>query len=130
MSSIVLFDGLCNLCNGSVQFIIRRDPKACFKFASLQSDIGNSLLEEYNIPRNTDSFILIENGKYYQRSTAALRVCKHLKGFWKVFYIFIIVPRPVRDLVYWFVSKNRYKWFGKQDSCMMPTVEYKQRFLN
>jgi len=122
---IVLFDGVCNLCNSSVQFIIKRDTKDYFRFDSLQSYIekGNSL------PINEDSIILIENGQFYSRSTAALRIAKRLNGLWKLLYVFIIVPPFIRNAVYDYIARNRYRWFGKQDSCMMPTAEMREKFL-
>ncbi|WP_188456280.1 thiol-disulfide oxidoreductase DCC family protein [Virgibacillus oceani] len=129
MSRIILFDGECNFCDKSVQFIIKRDPKGNFKFASLQSDVGNDLLKRFDTPRDLDSFILIENNQCYSKSSAALRVCKHLKGFWKFLYIFMIVPRPIRDFCYEIVARNRYKWFGSKESCMLPSPEERNRFL-
>lgn len=122
---IVLFDGVCNLCNSSVQFIIKRDTKDYFRFDSFQSYIekGNSL------PINEDSIIIIENGQFYSRSTAALRIAKRLNGLWKLLYVFIIVPPFIRNAVYDYIARNRYRWFGKQDSCMMPSSELREKFL-
>lgn len=128
---IVLFDGVCNLCNSAVQFIIRHDKKNIFMFTSLQSDTGQKLLAQYDLPLNElNSFILIENNKAYTRSSGALRVIKKLKGLWPLLYGFIIVPKFIRDGVYNWVGRNRYRWFGKQDACMIPTPELKARFLN
>ena len=128
---IVLFDGVCNLCNSAVQFIIRHDKKKVFMFTSLQSDAGQKLLVQYNFPLNElNSFILIENNKAYTRSSGALRVVKKLKGLWPLLYGFMIVPKFIRDGVYDWVGRNRYKWFGKQEACMIPTPELKARFLN
>lgn len=130
MSAVILFDGVCNFCNGSVNFIIERDPSGYFKFAPLQSEIGESLLAEHSIDKAvTDSVVLIEDGKAYTHSTAALRVARRLDGAWKWFYAFVIVPRPLRDFFYKLFAKNRYKWFGKQDACMLPTPEIRARFL-
>ncbi|WP_221566947.1 thiol-disulfide oxidoreductase DCC family protein [Alkalihalobacillus sp. TS-13] len=129
MSKVLLFDGECNLCNGIVQVVIKRDPKVQFKFAALQSETGQRLLEEYNLPHTFDSFILIEDGKAYQKSSAALRVTRHLNGAWRIFTVFKIIPTPVRDVVYNFIARNRYKWFGKRESCMIPTPDIKSRFL-
>ena len=127
---ILLFDGVCNLCNSSVQFVIKRDPKSKFRFAALQSEEGKQLLEYYNLPvEDIFSVILIEGEKVYTRSTAALRMLKHLGGGWSLFYFFIIIPRPIRDIVYKFIARNRYKWFGQKDSCMIPTPELQNRFL-
>lgn len=128
---IVLFDGVCNLCNSAVQFIIRHDKKNTFMFTSLQSDTGKKLLAQYDLPLNElNSFILIENNKAYTRSSGALRVIKKLKGLWPLLYGFMIVPKFIRDGVYNWVGRNRYKWFGKQDACMIPTPGLKARFLN
>ena len=128
---IVLFDGVCNLCNSAVQFIIRYDKKNTFMFTSLQSDTGKKLLAQYDLPLNElNSFILIENNKAYTRSSGALRVIKKLKGLWPLLYGFMIVPKFIRDGVYNWVGRNRYKWFGKQDACMIPTPGLKARFLN
>jgi predicted DCC family thiol-disulfide oxidoreductase YuxK len=129
-SNIILFDGVCNLCNSSVQFVIRHDKGAKFKFASLQSEFGQKILREEQLPvDDLRSFILIENGKVYTRSTAALRVAKKLGGAWPLLYGFIIVPRFIRDAVYDLIARNRYKWFGKQEACWVPTPELKNRFL-
>lgn len=128
---IVLFDGVCNLCNGAVQFIIRHDKKNIFMFASLQSEVGRKILEQYNFPLDEfNSFILIENNKAYTRSTGALRVAKKLNGLWPLLYGFIIIPKLLRDGIYNWVGRNRYKWFGKKDACMIPTPELKARFLS
>jgi predicted DCC family thiol-disulfide oxidoreductase YuxK len=130
MKRVILFDGVCNFCNSSVQFIIKRDPRGLYQFTSLQSDVGQRLLKDNEVPVELDSFIYLENEKVYFKSTAALKVCKNLKGFWKLFYIFIIVPRPLRDMVYEFFARNRYKWFGKRDACMIPSPEQRKRFLD
>lgn len=128
---IILFDGVCNLCNGSVQYVLKHDKKKLFRFASLQSDSGQQLLKKYKLPYNNfNSFVLLQNEKAYLKSTAALMVAKQLRGFTQILYAFIIVPTFIRDAVYNLISKNRYKWFGKKDSCMVPTTELKSRFLN
>ena len=130
MSAIILFDGVCNFCNGSVNFIIERDKAKYFKFAPLQSEIGQRLLSEHGIDRtDTDSVVLIEDGRAYIRTTAALRIAKRLSGAWRFFYGFIIVPSFVRDVFYKLFAKNRYKMFGRQEACMMPTPEIRERFL-
>jgi predicted DCC family thiol-disulfide oxidoreductase YuxK len=129
MEKIILFDGICNFCNASVQFIIKRDPQAQFRFASLQSEAGKKLLTKYKIPQDMNSLIFIDGEKYYTKSSAALTVCKHLKGFWKLFYVFILVPRLLRDRFYDFIARNRYQWFGKKESCMIPTPDIRNRFL-
>ena len=129
MDRIILFDGECNFCDKSVQFIIKRDPTAHFKFASLQSDVGRELLEQYQIPNNVDSIVYIKDNQGYIKSSAALRICRNLKGGWKVFNLFLVVPRPIRDYFYDIIAKNRYKWLGKKESCMLPTPEQRNRFL-
>lgn len=128
--NIILFDGICNLCNGSVQFILKKDPDGHFNFASLQGKVGKRLLNDYGIDENSDSFILIQDDGWYNKSNAALHVCKDMKGFLKLLYVFRFIPRPIRDAVYDVVAKNRYRWFGKRDSCMMPTPKFKDRFLD
>lgn len=129
MSPIVLFDGECNLCNRSVQFIIKRDPAGYFRFASLQSEIGRQLLRQYGLPSDCNSFILIEDEQCYLRSTAALRVCRNLKGLWKILSIFLIIPRFLRDPIYNIIAKNRTRWFGTSNSCLMPSSGLEGRFL-
>lgn len=125
----MLFDGECNFCDVSVQFILKRDPKGVFKFASLQSEIGQQLLKEYDVPNHMDSIVLIDGDGFYTKSTAALKIARQLTNFWKYFYIFIIVPKFVRDIAYNVIAKNRYKWFGKKEACMLPTAEQRNRFL-
>ena len=128
---VIFFDGLCNLCNGAVQFIIERDQKNTFHFASLQSEFAKAKLVNFDIdPTQLNSFILLENEAIYQRSTAALRVTKKLKGLWPLLYVFIVVPHFIRDGVYNYIAKNRYKWFGKKESCWLPNEELKNRFYN
>jgi predicted DCC family thiol-disulfide oxidoreductase YuxK len=127
MNPIVLFDDVCSLCNASVQFIIVRDPHAVFRFASLQSETGAALREKFGVPE-VDSLVLLEDGRYYMKSSAALRICRRLAGAWKLFYIFWLVPKPLRDYVYDFVAKHRYEWFGKRDHCLMPTPDIRARF--
>ena len=127
---LILFDGICNLCNSSVQYIIRHDKKGLFKFASLQSETGRQIINRFNLPPGfTDSFILVENNKVFTRSDAALKVARHLKGISKLLYGFIIVPAFIRNGVYDIIAKNRYKWFGRKDSCMIPAPGIESRFL-
>ncbi|MBS4172757.1 thiol-disulfide oxidoreductase DCC family protein [Bacillus sp. FJAT-49736] len=130
MKNIILFDGVCNFCSQSVQFIIKRDPNGIFHFASLQSDIGKELLKQYGVDENIDSFVYVSEGKAYVKSSAALQVCRRLHGFWKWLYIFYFVPAPIRNSMYDFLAKNRYKWFGKMESCMIPSPEIRSRFLD
>ncbi|SFS31434.1 thiol-disulfide oxidoreductase DCC family protein [Lutibacter maritimus] len=128
--SIIFFDGVCNLCNSSVNFIIKHDKKKQFLFASLQSDAAKEILLQYNSKKiNLDSIVLLDNGKLYEKSTAALRISKHLNNGLFLLYIFIIIPTFIRDYLYNYIAKNRYKWYGKKDSCMIPTIDLKSRFL-
>jgi predicted DCC family thiol-disulfide oxidoreductase YuxK len=128
---VILFDGVCNLCSGSVQFIIKHDPKHQFRFASLQSGLGQQVLQEFNLPvQQFGSFILLEKGVAYTKSAAALRVTKKLSGLWSGLYAFMIVPAFIRNAVYDVVARNRYKWFGKKDACWIPTPELKGLFLD
>ncbi|WP_223590109.1 thiol-disulfide oxidoreductase DCC family protein [Neobacillus bataviensis] len=127
---IVLFDGVCNLCNNSVHFILKRDINRSFKFASLQGETGQKLLKQYGLNTAMNSFVLIENNKPYLKSTAALRVCMKLRGAWRLFSLFIVIPKPFRDFVYEVIANNRYKWFGKKESCLLPLPEWKDRFLD
>ena len=127
---VILFDGVCNLCNHAVQFVIKNDPAKQFTFASLQSSFGEKILLDNNLLANDlSSFLLIDNGRLYKKSGAALRVCKYLKGLWPLLYSFIIIPSFLRDSVYTWIAGNRYKWFGKQESCWVPTTELQERFL-
>jgi predicted DCC family thiol-disulfide oxidoreductase YuxK len=127
---IVLFDGVCNFCDASVQFIIRHDKTNSLKFASLQSSLGQRLIAQYNIPKETDSVIFIEDGRAYVKSDAALRIAKYFGGIWKLIQVFTIVPSSVRNFFYDSIARNRYKWFGKKDACMIPTPEQRERFLD
>ncbi|WP_416150546.1 thiol-disulfide oxidoreductase DCC family protein [Salipaludibacillus sp. HK11] len=131
MSDIILFDGVCNMCTGSVQFIIKRDAKQTFLFSSLQSEVGQELLRKHNVPKQIDSLVLIKaNGRVFYKSSAALRIAGQLKGGWKLFAIFLVVPPFVRNPFYQIIAGNRYKWFGKKAECMLPTTEQKERFLD
>ena len=128
---VLLFDGVCNLCNSSVNFIIDHDPKGQFKFAALQSDFGQERLKELGFNQEEfDSLVLLSEGKVYRKSTAALRIAKKLNGLWPLLYIFIIIPPFIRHAVYDLIGKNRYRWWGKRDSCRMPTPELRQRFVD
>lgn len=127
---VILFDGVCNLCNGLVRFVIRRDRKGRFHFAALQSDTGRALLAAHGLADlDLDSMALIENGSAHVRSDAALRIARGLSGLWPVVSIGLILPRFIRDTVYEFIAKRRYRWFGKRDQCMVPTPEQAARFL-
>jgi len=130
-SNILLFDGICNLCNRVVTFFIKRDPEAKFKFASLQSATGKELVERSGIKTDgLDSIVLMHKGRFYIKSTAALLALKELGGIWRLCYILIIVPRFIRDFVYDVVAANRYKIFGKRDACMVPAGDVRKRFLD
>lgn len=130
MNRVILFDGECNFCNSSVQFVIKRDPNGIYNFASLQSDFARQVIKKYGLSKEIDSFIYLEGERLYIKSTAALRVCKGLRGLWKALYVFIIVPKPLRNAVYEIIARNRYKWFGKQETCMIPTAEMRNRFID
>jgi predicted DCC family thiol-disulfide oxidoreductase YuxK len=127
---ILLFDGVCNLCNRLVQFIIKRDPCGKFKFASLQSEAGQVVLKDMGLPTSDfDSFVYVEKGRVFLKSAAALHVLKALGGGWKFLYFFMILPKPLRNLVYDLVAKNRYRIFGKRSFCMVPDNAIQRRFL-
>lgn len=127
---ILLFDGVCNLCNSSVNFIIDHDPKGHFQFAALQSDFGQQKLAELGYDQDEfDSLVLLSQGKVHRKSTAALKIASKLNGLYPLLYAFIIVPPFLRHWVYDIVARNRYKWWGKRDSCRMPTPELKSRFV-
>lgn len=128
---IILFDGVCNLCNSSVQFVIKRDTENTFRFAALQSEIGQKLVAERGIDGSkTDSIILIEPGiAYYTKSDAALQIGRQLKGYRTISKILNLIPSALRNIVYDFVARNRYRWYGKRDECMVPTPELKAKFL-
>lgn len=128
--AIILFDGVCNLCSASVQFIIRRDPRGLFRFAALQSDAARSLLAECGVRGPLpDSLMLIEGGRCYARSAAALRIVRRLRLPWPVLYALVAVPRPIRDWAYDFLARHRYRWFGRREACMAPTPELRDRFI-
>lgn len=128
---VILFDGICNFCNSAVNFTIKRDKKAIIQYAPLQTEKGRMFLRQYNLPINEmKSFLFIEDGKVYTRSTAALRVCRYLRGIWPLCFVFMIVPRFIRDGIYDWIAKHRYKWFGVRQECMMPAPEVRKRFLS
>jgi predicted DCC family thiol-disulfide oxidoreductase YuxK len=128
---IVYFDGVCNLCQGTVQFLLKRNRKKNLLFASLQSQAGQEMLTHFGLPmENFTSFVFVENGTIHTRSTGALRVCRYLRRGWPLLYGFIIVPPFIRNGVYNWVAKNRYRWFGKKEICWVPTPDLKQRFLD
>lgn len=131
MSAIILFDGVCNFCNASVNFVIARDRAGFFKFAPLQSEIGENVIERHGIDTTeTDSVILVEDNFVYTHSTAALRIARRLDGLWSWLFLFIVIPRPIRDVFYRLFARYRYRLFGRQDACMMPTPDIRARFLS
>jgi len=128
---IILFDGVCNLCNAAVQFVIQHDKKDVFRFVALQSELGQEILKHIGInPKNIDSVILYEPGiLYYYKSTAAIEIAKSLGGFWHLGTVFRIIPTGIRNQLYDYIAKNRYKWYGKKEICWIPTQELKSKFL-
>lgn len=127
----ILFDGVCNFCNASINFIIDRDSKGIFKFAALQSEVGQELLKKFSLKtsRTFDSIVAIEGDKVYQKSDAALEIARRMNGIWKIFYVLKIIPTFLRNPIYDLVARNRYRIFGKTDACRIPTPELKARFL-
>jgi len=131
-SATILFDGICNLCNGFVQFIIKHDPAGRYQFASLQSEVGQALLAQYGVKAattNPESVLLVTKGRVYSHSTAVLHILRGLGGAWSLLYAGMLFPRFIRDGAYRFVARNRYRWFGREEACMLPTPELAQRFL-
>jgi predicted DCC family thiol-disulfide oxidoreductase YuxK len=129
--TIVLFDGVCNLCNAAVNFLIDHDPEGRFKFGALQSEAVEPLLERQGLKADyLDSFVLIDDEQVYRRSDAALRIAWRLGGPWRLIYPLLLLPRPLRDAAYNWIAENRYRWFGKQDACRLPTPELKARFIS
>ena len=129
LKKIILFDGVCYFCDKSVQFIIKHDPASNFLFAYLQSEKGIQLKKDYHIPEEMDSIILIEGNRYHSKSAAALKIARELKGGWKLFYSFILIPRPIRDAAYDLIARNRIKWFGEKADCELPPPDVRKRFL-
>ena len=128
--NIILFDGVCNLCTSSVRFIIRRDREAVFKFLSIQSELGRTLYSAADFdPDDFNTLVLLTGGRTLARSDAALEIVKQFGGVWRLFAVFHMVPRPLRDWVYGVIARNRYRWFGQHDTCMVPTEDIRQRFL-
>ena len=128
--SIILFDGVCNLCNGAVNFVIKRDPGNVFKFTPLQEKQGVLLLKKHAIDaQELDSIVLVENKNVYTKSSAALRIARKMSNLWPLFFVLLIIPSFIRDGVYDFIAKNRYKWFGKKEQCMIPTPGLREKFL-
>ena len=128
-SAVILYDGVCNLCNAAVRFVVARDQKDYFRFAPLQSDAGRTLAAEYNLTTDLSTFFLIEGGKAYERSLAWLEIMRRLGRPWSAFYFLKVVPESIRDWVYDLIRRNRYRWFGRQDSCPVPKAEWRWKFL-
>ena len=127
---VVLFDGVCNLCNGWVRFVVRRDPGLRFRFASLQSVFGAELLRRHGLPADyLGSILLLEDGALFSKSDAVLRIARRLRWPWPVVSVLGVVPRAMRDVVYDWVARNRYRWFGKRETCMLPSPQDARRFL-
>lgn len=126
---LLLFDGKCNYCNRWVNFVIKHDKKKNFRFAALQSDAGKKLLSEFKIPEEEDSVVLIVDNNVYLKSSAGLRIMKHIQGIYSILYIFIIVPPFIRNFFYNIIARNRYNWWVKREECMMPAEQVKDRFL-
>jgi len=130
LDKIILFDGVCNLCSASVRFVIKRDSKKIFRFASLQSEFAKKIILANNISDSIRTIVLLKGNKTYLRSDAALEISKDLNGLWPLLYFFKIIPQFVRDAVYNFISQHRYKWFGKTDECWLPTPDLSARFVD
>ncbi|MDH5253678.1 MAG: thiol-disulfide oxidoreductase DCC family protein [Nitrospira sp.] len=127
---IILFDGVCNWCNAWVDLTIDHDPHGKFKFGTLQSEQAQQVLKVLQLPtEDFETFLLLEHGRIYTKSTAALRIVKHLSGFWPLFYLGIMIPRPLRDALYDYIARHRYKWMGKADTCYIPTPAEHDRFV-
>jgi predicted DCC family thiol-disulfide oxidoreductase YuxK len=126
----LLFDGVCNLCNASVQWILEHDKAGLFRFAALQSEVGQQLLQKHGLgTEKFDTVVLVQGNQIYIRSNAPLEIARLLGGGWQFFYIFKIIPRFLRDAAYNVIARNRYRWFGHREECMLPRPEWKERFL-
>lgn len=127
---ILLFDGVCNLCNGAVQWVLKHDRKGVFRFAALQSETGQALLKRFGLsPEHFDTVVLVEGDRLFTRSDAALELARRLGGGWSMLYGFKIIPRFIRNAIYDWIARNRYRWFGKKEACMLPRPEWKERFV-
>jgi predicted DCC family thiol-disulfide oxidoreductase YuxK len=126
---VILFDGVCEFCNGTVNFLIRQDKGSLFRFAPIQSEAGQALIKKYNLPSEPESFVYIEKNRAYLRTTAILMLARKLKWYWSWTQLFWIIPRFVRDAAYKIIAANRYRWFGKKEECMIPTQDVRNRFL-
>jgi predicted DCC family thiol-disulfide oxidoreductase YuxK len=129
-SPVILFDGVCNLCSGFVQVMIRIDKKGQFKFASIQSDYGQKALQKFKLPtEEISTVVMVDRERVYTHADVALQIALRLGGLWRLFAVFYLIPRPLRNLIYNWVARNRYRWFGQKESCMIPTPELKNRFV-
>ena len=127
---VIVFDGICNWCNAWVNFTIDRDPRGIFKFGTLQSEPAQQILRELRLPaEDFETFLLLENGHVFTKSTAALRIVRHLSGLWPLLYLGIVIPRPLRDALYDYVARRRYRWMGKSETCRVPTRTESDRFV-
>tara|TARA_R110002051_G_C8408221_1_gene449710 strand:+ start:99 stop:542 length:444 start_codon:yes stop_codon:yes gene_type:complete len=131
LKSIIFFDGICNLCNASIDFVMQRDNKAHFLVGALQEDFSKEILSKYEVKEDyLDSLVLLEDGEIYYKSTAALKIAKHLSGLWPALYLLIVLPKFLRDPIYNWIGSNRYRWFGKKSTCRLPTPAEKAKFLS
>lgn len=127
---LVLFDGVCNFCNASVNFILKRDPTGVFRFTPLQSKMAKRLLEKFQLPSDElNTMVLIDGDRVCTRSDAGLRIARRLRWPWPLVSVFLIIPKVLRDVVYKIIARNRYRWWGKRETCMVPSPEWKERFL-
>jgi predicted DCC family thiol-disulfide oxidoreductase YuxK len=130
LNNLVIFDGVCNFCTKSVQFILQHESDNVIRFAPLQSSTGSRLMRELGIdPEDAETFVFISDGKAFTKSDAALMLAQHLRGGWRILRVFRLLPRPVRDWAYGVLARNRYRWFGRYDKCMVPSPEFRERFI-
>ncbi len=130
VNKIVLFDGVCNLCSSAVQFILNHNPRKNLRFASLQSDFGQSQLIKFQLPVEVRTVVYLKGEKAFLRSDAALEICKELNGLYPILGVFTIFPKGLRDWIYNFIANHRYQWFGKKDQCWIPSPEFSERFIS
>ena len=129
--NLILFDGVCNLCSAVVQFVIRHDPAAKFRFAAIQSRVGEEIFESHGLdPADLQTFVFIADGRMFLRSDAAIEVVSRFGGAWSLLRVFRLVPKALRDSIYSLIARNRYRWFGRKEVCMVPTAEIQERFLD
>ncbi|GHN03145.1 hypothetical protein WSM22_46340 [Cytophagales bacterium WSM2-2] len=129
VDQIVLFDGVCNLCSSSVQFILRHNKKQNLRFASLQSDYGQQQLKNFQMPSELKTILFVKGDKVFVRSSAILEICRELDGLYPVLYVYKVIPPFIRDGIYDFIARHRYQWFGKKNECWLPTPEFTRRFI-